>query len=544
MQLVPSRETKQIGVAAIAWLVLGIALRSPQLVCAAAALAAAIALGRCISRLAVQEVRAAGFEMIWQVRGLYTHATRGAPEILRVELRNRSGQAVVVQSFAALRSPSLQVRIMHSGLELDGLADRNEGAGLLLEAGEKVELEVEVTALRVGMFSVSGFSMRVRGAPLRGLSPFEIPLVFANAHGILAFPRGAERGKRMRLGESDNKRGRRVRGGADFRELRDYQPSDALRMVAWRASAKRGRMLVRESDVPTEKLAWIVVEARADLFGGDPGTTAGDVLLADAYKLASRLIQARVRVGLVVFDGRLLSRVKPGASEQNLAMALLRATTFVEGDRTEMSHTELARRVYEHMRSMGSRSVADPSNFASLAPLAQERLGRAPFKAHRGQPLALTREEGIVRSYAAAYGLELPPRAPTKVEPLALALALEHTTAPEQASRRAPSKAAGVNALYMFAEAHPSALTESNLRLLANIRKRGTALYWRRSSADVAVLSQAASESTVLATAQKATAWQRAIHETEAFVLLRRSGVRPMPPSLYATEPDQRTLPE
>lgn len=55
----------------------------------------------------------------------------------------------------------------------------------------------------------------------------------------------------IRLGERGSVPTRRAGSGTDFFALREYQPGDAMRTIAWRASARRGDMLVRQPAAPS-----------------------------------------------------------------------------------------------------------------------------------------------------------------------------------------------------------------------------------------------------------------------------------------------------
>jgi uncharacterized protein (DUF58 family) len=64
---------------------------------------------------------------------------------------------------------------------------------------------------------------------------------------------------------------RRSGGGDEFFALRDYRQGDALKTVAWRPSAKRSQMLVKQMAAPSPVRAWIVLRVRVR-----PGSEALD----------------------------------------------------------------------------------------------------------------------------------------------------------------------------------------------------------------------------------------------------------------------------
>ena len=105
----------------------------------------------------------------------------------------------------------------------------------------------------------------------------------------------------------------RVRAdGLEFADTRAFVPGDRLRSVNWRASARRGELIVNERH--PERNADVVLfldsfaEARSEDEGED-GTLERAVRAAAT--LAGRYLQRRDRVGLVTFGG-VLRWLEPG----------------------------------------------------------------------------------------------------------------------------------------------------------------------------------------------------------------------------------------
>jgi uncharacterized protein (DUF58 family) len=58
------------------------------------------------------------------------------------------------------------------------------------------------------------------------------------------------------------KRKLRLRGvGREFESLRDYQPGDELRKIAWTATARRGKLVTRQFTVERSQQVWTVIDA-------------------------------------------------------------------------------------------------------------------------------------------------------------------------------------------------------------------------------------------------------------------------------------------
>lgn len=73
------------------------------------------------------------------------------------------------------------------------------------------------------------------------------------------------------LGPGESDRSGRLRGpGDEFHSLREYNPGDNPRAIAWKPSARRGSLLVRQSLAPAPQRLWIVLRLRIDTERADP----------------------------------------------------------------------------------------------------------------------------------------------------------------------------------------------------------------------------------------------------------------------------------
>jgi len=102
----------------------------------------------------------------------------------------------------------------------------------------------------------------------------------------------------------------RLRGpGDEFHSLREYNPGDNPRSIAWKASARRGTLLVRQSLAPAPRRVWIVLRLRI------AGTEQTDALDERAISLAAAAIRKAqslaLAVGLAVPVARLLIPPNP-----------------------------------------------------------------------------------------------------------------------------------------------------------------------------------------------------------------------------------------
>ncbi|MEM6578083.1 MAG: DUF58 domain-containing protein [Pseudomonadota bacterium] len=128
----------------------------------------------------------------------------------------------------------------------------------------------------------------------------------------------------------------RLRGrGLNFEELRDYQPSDDVRSIDWKVTARTGKPHVRVFTEERDRPALIVVDQRMSMFFGSR-LNMKSVTAAECAALAAfRILDQGDRVGGLVFGDTTLAEIRPKRSRAALqqfigtlaqANALLRAT--------------------------------------------------------------------------------------------------------------------------------------------------------------------------------------------------------------------------
>jgi len=326
---------------------------------------------------------------------------RGHTLEIEAEVRNRDTLAARYIKLRAVSSPHLQIKI-------------EPDAGEVAASG-RLKVRVLVTAPRVGQHGLHGLALEVHGAP--GL--FEVPLTFANPYGIEVLPRPfaayltQPRGGRSRLTAVSGKPGRSRGDGNDLRELREHQPGDPFRRIAWRASAKRGVLLVRDFEREERDVLWLVLDASVELWSGPLGRAPLDFSIDEAAALAMRHLARGDRVGLYIFAAAaraILPSDGGTAHAQKIAHALTVATGTHDADRSDLDESDVAVRVLEHLRPLDSRGLADVrrGDLDKLAARADAMRSRAPFAAQA--PEGRTARDRSLRRYLAAYGIDSPPR--------------------------------------------------------------------------------------------------------------------------------------
>ncbi|HET6574343.1 MAG TPA: DUF58 domain-containing protein [Fimbriiglobus sp.] len=183
--------------------------------------------------------------------------------------------------------------------------DGSHAAAFDLRPGEPVVIEYQLRAESPGVVRFEGVQVRV--ADVAGL--FYRRLFVRQPVEFLVLPpltndQGKHRGtKRFNtLPPPGVHRLRRPGSGNELLDLRDYQPGDPPKMIAWKPSAKRDTLITKEieNEVPVRSV--IFLDASNGARVGPPGRAP----VVRAAEVAAALAQAaganRDLVGLTVFD--------------------------------------------------------------------------------------------------------------------------------------------------------------------------------------------------------------------------------------------------
>lgn len=401
MQLYPTSNAVHVASAGVAVVATGLVLSEPAVVAWGGAMLVGIAVARAVTWVGVSRVRAAGFEMLWRETVRSHRVLRGETVALAGEVRNRDTRAARFVGLRAIASPDLDVEITPRFGEVP--------------AGGRLAVTIRVRADRVGRHAIFGLSLEVRGSP--GL--FEIPLTFANPFGIEVFPATygvmlrTARGGRSRTVTDAGRSGPLSGDGYELREIREHRAGDPLKRVAWKASARRGKLLVRDHEQEERDVVWLVVDASVELWAGVPGEAPLDHAIDEASAVADAHLGQGDLVGLVVCATRTLARLPAARGPQQaarIAATLVTATTTLDHDRSGLDPEDVALRVLEHLRPLdpdlaSGVSVADRQTLAGRATAALPRAPFSPLPVH-----GVDAADGALRGYLSAFAIPSPPR--------------------------------------------------------------------------------------------------------------------------------------
>lgn len=401
MQLYPTRPAAHLAITGVLVSAVGVLADRPAIVGWGGALLVAVAIARAVTLVSVARIRAAGFEMLWSQNRQVIRTMRGAEVEIEAEVRNRDTLAARYVKLRALASPNLDVTL-------------DPPAGEVTACG-RLKVKVRVRTPRVGQHGIYGLALEVRGAP----GMFEVPLTFANPRGIEVSPRPmsayllAGRGGPSLLMAPSGRAGKLRGEGSSLRELREHQPGDPFRRIAWRASARRGKLLVKEFEREERDVVWVVLDVSVELWAGPLGRAPLDLLIDETAAIVARHLGRGDRVGLAVFAATPRFTIQPdggSAQGQKILHALLTAGSTLDASRSDLDELDVAVRVIEHLRPLDERGLSDVrrGDLDRLAQRADAMRQKAPFRAKA--PEGRTVRDAMLRRYLASFGIDSPPR--------------------------------------------------------------------------------------------------------------------------------------
>jgi uncharacterized protein (DUF58 family) len=283
-----SRSARLGGYAALAaiGLVAALALRRPELAIAAAPFALVLAVGTGLARDPRVEVD-------------FTLASD----------RTVEGEEVEAEIAVRAESPVDRLELLLDLPQGMGVVDGADALAVRLRAGEERELPLRLRCSRWGLYDVGDVEARAH-------DPFRLVVWegrFRRSQSLKAYPRAVSLSRILSPVETQAFTGSevaRVKGeGIEYADLRDYVPGDRVRSINWRASARRGDLVVNERHPERNTDVVLFVDSFTDV-RSEYRSTLDDAVRA-AATLAVRYLERRDRVGLVAFGG-ILRWLRPG----------------------------------------------------------------------------------------------------------------------------------------------------------------------------------------------------------------------------------------
>jgi uncharacterized protein (DUF58 family) len=282
----------------------------------------------------------------------------------------------------------------------------------------RTEFAFAMVAETAGRVVLHGLSVGLRGP----LGLFEVPLYFPNVLTVKVLPRAAllrahapQVMSGLPIDRSGRHRMRRRGGGTDLHELRELQPGDPFKSIAWKASARRGQLLVREVEQEVQQTLMLVLDVCGSMRRGKPGARKIDFALDLAAAEARAWLDRGDRVGLVIVDGRVVSHVEPGEGPTHMLRlydALLGAMELVDVDVTSASDLDVVDIVARYVRHQDGIefSAGTASGWDANALAEHIRAAAGPSPRHADSPRANTAAGAELRRFCRERGIILPHR--------------------------------------------------------------------------------------------------------------------------------------
>ena len=139
--------------------------------------------------------------------------------------------------------------------------------------------------------------------------------------------------------------------------IRDYRVGDPPRTIAWKPTARLGKMMTCEYENEVPVRATILVDLAVYQFQGRPGPSAADRAIMSCAAIAKLLLADRDPVAAVLLKSKSIQRIKHGGGERQLTKVLqyLLAASNPNPPLDHMKIGDLVRLVYEN----GSRRFPD-----------------------------------------------------------------------------------------------------------------------------------------------------------------------------------------
>jgi len=214
------------------------------------------------------------------------------PFQLHLAFRNHGSRKLRVLSTRILAASSLSI---------------DEEPQATVARGEQVEVVTTVKPLSSGHHVLHGAALRFGDA----LGLFDIEAFFPNPISVKVFPRAiAMRGGNVRAGagalheQVGLHRVRRRGLSGELRELREHSHGDPFKFIAWKATAKRGQLMVRdlENEIVTTHI--VLLDVGSGMRSGVVGRAPLDWACDATAGLAKAAIANGDRIGLYAYDTR------------------------------------------------------------------------------------------------------------------------------------------------------------------------------------------------------------------------------------------------
>jgi len=170
---------------------------------------------------------------------------------------------------------------------------------------------------------------------------------------LSALESGDDLAVRARAIDVGLRRLRRRGQGTEFESLREYSSGDAFRDIDWKATARRGRMMVAQYEVERSQQVIVAIDAGRLMAARLGAHRKLDYAVSAALGIAGLARRAADRVGVHAFASSTLVAVKPGSGAAQAA-AIVEALADIE---PQFEEPDYQRAALELRRAYRKRSL-------------------------------------------------------------------------------------------------------------------------------------------------------------------------------------------
>jgi uncharacterized protein (DUF58 family) len=194
-----------------------------------------------------------------------------------------------------------------------------------LAAERALDIAYDISCLAPGVLRFEGVS--VQAADLQGLFYHDFFLQDVKEHRVLP-PLADARGRLPAVKRYNvipllgTNRLRRPGSGSELLDLRDYLPGDPPRTIAWKISARRGRLMTKEFESEIPVRSTLFLDTSQSVRVGSPWESGLTRLVEISACVAQASAAVRDLTGLCVFDDREVTLVRPARGHRHLIKLL------------------------------------------------------------------------------------------------------------------------------------------------------------------------------------------------------------------------------
>lgn len=265
---------------------------------------------------------------------------RGRPVELGIDIENRSSTRLHLRRLEPYVGGAVDAQV---------LDDR-----MVVGPREVRRFDVTVRSRRLGRSSLQGFDVELvdpwRMVTTRDYLPclqiFETPPPTRPATGAEPRRRSRARDRPDRTIEHSS------RSGTDMRELRDYQPGDPARTIAWKATVRQRRLISREFDDERTSVECVALDVSSSMRAGTPRGPKFDHALEVAARLCFAHLREGRRVGLWTFDHDVYGEIDVGRGDdqrRRIRRHLVGLNSVVEPGRTALDDEDIEEALADYL---------------------------------------------------------------------------------------------------------------------------------------------------------------------------------------------------